>query len=291
MGVEYGTSISRLGQFETATDWGQYEDTGLWGWWDSNVLDSLTELYFQPILDRIIYDSPIVRIEYDGARPAAIDAAGQRYEAEAIVVTVSVGVLKSEMIDFVPDLPAAKVAAYTTIGMDHCMKVIVRFDRAFWGTKTFGLYQNGHTNTCWAQGLVRNNATNDTLVCMITGENAEFMDSLGSDDAIVRQVLSDLDDMFGGTTASDAFEAAHVQNWGTEPYVRGCYSYPAPGTYPAGGGTSMGEVLAQPVANRVFFGGEAISRHHKATIQGALEGGKRAADEVDAVLRAAASRR
>ena len=143
---------------------------------------------------------------------------------------------------------------------------------------TYYLIQNGRTNTCWAQGLVRDNATNNVLVCMVTGENAEYMDSLG-EQGMVSQVLGDLDDMFGGNKASSAFAAAHVQNWGADPYVRGCYSYPALGTYPDGG-TPMADILAEPVNGRLFFGGEATSKYHKATLQGALGGGATAAEQI-----------
>lgn len=85
-------------------------------------------------------------------------------------------------------------------------------------------------------------------------------------------------------SALGAFDEAYVQDWGADPYVLGCYSYPAPGAYPVGG-LPMGEVLAQSVNNRLFFGGEATSRFHKATLHGALEGGSRAAREIGIALK------
>ena len=46
----------------------------------------------------------------------------------------------------------------------------------------------------------------------------------------------------------------------------------------------MKEVLGESVDDRVFFGGEATSRYHPATVHGALEGGARAATEIHTVL-------
>ena len=66
---------------------------------------------------RIVYNSPVTLVDTSGIKPVAIDANGVYHYADAILVTVSVGVLQAEIIDFVPDLPAAKVTAYNTLGM------------------------------------------------------------------------------------------------------------------------------------------------------------------------------
>ena len=288
VGGEYGTSITRMGMYSTAREWGNWQDTGNWGLATSDMLSTLTELYFEPVLDTVVYESPVVRVEYGGDRPAAIDSHGIRHEGDAVLVTVSVAVLRDEVIEFDPPLPAEKVAAIDTIGMGPSMKVVLRFSEPFWDTdRMFDLAVAGPTDLCWTPGLVKEGATNDVLVCFINGEHAETMQALGDDGTIAR-APTDLDEMFTSpddlTPATTRFEEGLVQDWGAEPYVRGAYSFPAPGTYPTDGGSNMKEVLAEPVDDRVFFGGEATSLYHPATVHGAMEGGSRAAREIDAVL-------
>ena len=74
--------------------------------------------------------------------------------------------------------------------------------------------------------------------------------------------------------ATPAYMSAVVQDWSNEPYVLGSYSYPTVGSFP--GGTSMREVLAQPVGTTLFFAGEATNNGNSATVPGAMHTGERA---------------
>ncbi len=65
-------------------------------------------------------------------------------------------------------------------------------------------------------------------------------------------------------------------SWGADPYARGSFSYLAVGSRPA-----QRDLLAAPVANRLFFAGEATSRSMPGTVAGARETGLRAASEVN----------
>jgi monoamine oxidase len=64
-------------------------------------------------------------------------------------------------------------------------------------------------------------------------------------------------------------------DWAADPFARGAYSYVRVGGMP------LQADLAQPVANTLFFAGEATELlGHQATVHGALFAGTRAADEV-----------
>jgi PKD repeat protein len=104
------------------------------------------------------------------------------------------------------------------------------------------------------------------------------MTALPNDTARINQALSDLDEMFGNA-ATPAYLSAVVQDWTSEPYVLGSYSYPTVGSYP--GGLSMRQVLAQPVGASLYFAGEATHNNASATVPGALRSGERAAGEHD----------
>ncbi len=57
---------------------------------------------------------------------------GKRVHAEHVVVTVSLGVLKANLIEFVPDLPKPKKEAITRIGFSNYHKIYIEFSEAFW---------------------------------------------------------------------------------------------------------------------------------------------------------------
>lgn len=284
LGAEYGTSITRIGLRSLARQEAQWPfGSGLYGLANSGYLEALDRLYFDPILDRILYESPVVRVETGGLQPVVVDTHGVSHYADVVLMTVSVGVLQAEVIDFDPDLPAEKVASYNTIGMGNGMKVFLRFSASFWNeNRMFALMSEGPTGMCWTPGKYKTGTTSHVLTCFIMGENADFMTALGSDSAILGQALSDLDIMFSGQ-ASGLFLDGIVQNWTEDPYVRGTYSYPVPGTYPPSA-PSMREVLAEPVNDLLFFAGEATHNSAPSTVPGAVQSGQRAAQEIQTTL-------
>ena len=100
------------------------------------------------------------------------------------------------------------------------------------------------------------------------GTQAENLTALGSDGAVISSLLLELDEMYNGA-ASASFLDAHVQNWTTNPFIKGAYSYSKVGM-----DKNTRWEAAQPVNDKVYFAGEAmcLSGHHQ-TVQGALESG------------------
>jgi monoamine oxidase len=283
-GGDFGTTVTRMGMRSLARQEALWPLAGtLYGLDPTGYLDALNTLYFNQVVGKVTLNSPVTVIDTSGPKPVAIDANGVYHYANAILVTVSVGVLQAEMIDFVPDLPASKVTAYNTLGMGKGMKLALRFSSTFWnGSKMFSLLTEGPTGLCWAPGKYQTGTTNDVLMCFSMGLNAEFMSGLADDTARLNQALADLDAMFSGQATTNFVEGV-VQDWTNEPYVRGSYSYPAPGTYP-NGGPSMREELAEPVGSDLFFAGEATHNTTPSTVPGALQSGERAAGEIDTGL-------
>lgn len=66
------------------------------------------------------------------AAAAAVTVDDEVVDADRVVITVPLGVLKAEGITFDPPLPEDKVAAIATIGMGVLDKVWLRFDEPFW---------------------------------------------------------------------------------------------------------------------------------------------------------------
>lgn len=57
-----------------------------------------------------------------------VSTADAQYEADFIVCTVSIGVLRSQLIEFTPPLPSWKVSAIESVDMAIYMKVFCAFD-------------------------------------------------------------------------------------------------------------------------------------------------------------------
>ena len=67
--------------------------------------------------------------------------------------------------------------------------------------------------------------------------------------------------------------------WGRDPFARGAYSHARPGN------AGMRGILRAPVADRLFFAGEAVSPHAFSTAHGAFETGVEAGEAVLRVIR------
>ncbi len=278
-GGEFGTTVKRLGLRSLSRQENLWPLSGsVYGLGPTGYLDALDALYFDDVTSLISYNSPVTTIDTSGVKPVAIDSNGVYHYADAILVTVSVGVLKAEIIDFIPDLPAAKVTAYTTIGMGRGLKISVRFSSEFWDSNMFSMLTEGPAGNCWVPGKYQSGTSDHVITCFSMGENAQIMSDLANDTARINQVKADLDLIFAGAATANFVEGV-VQDWTNEPYVRGSYSYPAPGTYP--NGTSMREVLAAPVGTTLYFAGEATHTTAPSTVPGALQSGDRAAGEID----------
>jgi monoamine oxidase len=282
-GGKYGTTVEKLGLRSLSREWNSFSLSGArYGLGPTGYLDALNTLYFDQVTPYVTYNSPVTVVDTSGIKPVAIDANGVYHYADAIIVTVSVGVLKAGIIDFIPDLPAGKLNAISTIGMGNGMKISLRFSGQIWESKLMSMLTDGAAGNCWTPNQYQPSATDHVLTCFSMGRNAEVLEALPNDTARINQALSDLDEAFGGA-ASAGFVEGVVQNWTAEPYILGSYSFPAPGTRPISGSTER-EVLAQPVGTTLYFAGEATHNTAASTVPGALQSGERAGGEVDTQL-------
>ena len=79
-------------------------------------------------------------------------------------------------------------------------------------------------------------------------EEATRYASMGSDEAVVKSVLDELDEMFNGR-ATATYLKHIVQNWSAEPFIQGTYSHRK----------ASARKLAAPLHHKVYFAGEAMN--------------------------------
>ncbi len=77
-----------------------------------------------------------------------------------------------------------------------------------------------------------------------------------------------------GSNASGAVTGGRLAGWWTDPYARGSYSIAAPDH------AGARDALRAPVAERVYFAGEALAGGGAMTVGGATLDGERAARDI-----------
>ena len=254
-------------------------------WWDDLLANPNTDL---------LLNSPVVTIDTSGDDVIVTDAGGDLHAARQVIVTVSIGVLQAEKIDFIPNLPQSTVNAYNGIGIDQGMKVALRFSQPWWETRGNNrlswLVTEGLAGACWVPSDYKVGSPDNILMCYPMGRNAAQLTTLATqagggaagDQAIIDAVLADLDRTFPSAPgkASSTYLDGTLKNWGADPYIMGAYSYPKVETYTSSN-NSLRLVLQNPVANnRIFFAGEGTHHTHPSTVVGALHSGERAANQV-----------
>ena len=300
-GGSWATSLHRLGARSLAIQdyqWDLPGGTMMLGDKNLGYLDTLDTIWWNDVIanNDLILNSPVIRIDTSGNDVIVTDANDYQHAARQVIVTVSVGVLQAEIIDFIPDLPDSTVSAYNGIGIDMGMKVPLRFSSPWWETqddKLGWLVTEGLAGACWVPTDYKVDSTDHIIMCYTMGDNASALNDIaaanGGGDAgkiaIINAILADLDATFplAQGQATENYIEGFVQNWGTHPYTLGVYSYPKVGTYTSANNSSRLDLQVPVADNRIFFAGEASHNTHSATVPGALHEGERAANAIDSV--------
>ncbi|AES70872.1 putative oxidoreductase [Medicago truncatula] len=199
---------------------------------------------------------------------------GRNFVADAAIITVPIGILKANLIEFEPRLPDWKVSAISDLGVGNENKIALKFDKVFWpDVELMGVV----APTSYACGYFLNlhKATgNPVLVYMAAGRFAYDLEKL-SDESAANFVMLQLKKMF-----PDACEPVQylVSHWGTDPNSLGCYSYDL-----VGKSMDVYDKLRAPLGN-IFFGGEAMSLDNQGSVHGAYSAGVMAAENCQRYL-------
>ena len=196
------------------------------------------------------------------------------FEADKLVLTVPLGVLKAGTIQLNPPLPAEKQTAISRLGMGTLNKCCLRFSRPFWPTTVdwLGQIPSGSGQWCeWAS--FAKPLGQPVLVGFQAGAAAVAMETMNNAD-LIASAMESLRGLFGKGIPEPI--GAQITRWHSDPFSGGAYSFNALGSTP-----SDREELAKPLAKRLFFAGEA-SHPMFGTVHGAYLSGLRAAAELHA---------
>lgn len=217
------------------------------------------------VKDKILLQTIVSKIDYSQSEITITDRSHRIFYADKVIITVPIPILKSGDIQFIPPLPKEKITAFSKIGMGAGMKVFLKFSHKFFDQNIVG----GAICAAYADESIGKAQKDNVLLAFVMGEQAEYLTALESDEAITTALLQELDVMYKGQ-ATASFIVSHVQNWTSQPFIKGAYSYSTIG---------MGDarkIATQPIDKKLYFAGEAmnINGHHQ-TVHGAAETGFR----------------
>jgi monoamine oxidase len=222
-------------------------------------------------------NTPATRVDWSGDGVAVETSAGT-IRAKACIVTVSPGVLSAGSIRFTPELPDWKQRAIGNLPMGLLAKITLQFDG-----ERFGFGQNK-----WLSYLVPNDMPAeacyfltwpfgfDIMIGWIGGRFGWDMSVAGTS-AAVDFALGEVVRMVG-SDARKHFIKGHLTGWANNPWTLGAYAAATPGHYGARA------ELIKPLADRLFFAGEAVSGPYIMLCSGAYMSGESIAHDVASLV-------
>lgn len=265
---EYGGAIAEL-----STHW--YDDGESF---DSD--DALLRQGYQRIVDclaagiAIELNQVVNAIDWSGEK-VVISTDHATHSADRVVVTLPLGVLKTGQITFRPPLPEPKLQAIQAIGVGALNKCYLRFSEAFWPETVDWFEQIPPMRGQWTEWVsLLPSLKVPILLGFNAAEQGRDLEAL-ADEQIVASAMGSLRRLFGRSLPEPL--AYQITRWGADPFARGAYSFNALGSTP-----DMRDRLAESVASKLSFAGEATERQYFGTAHGAYLSGLRAADELNA---------
>ena len=195
-------------------------------------------------------------------------------EADRVVVTLPLGVLQQERVQFEPQLPEEKRSSIGRLGMGVMNKIALRFSKPFWPKDACSLgLLNSSTENLTEYFPLTPYSGEPVIVGLTRGRHAKSIEKTNKEEA-VQQALSDLRFMFGSVVPYKAVDSV-VTGWYSDEFSHGSYSH-----IPPGGSFSDYRTLASPLDKKIFFAGEATHARYPGTLHGAYLSGDRAAKEI-----------
>ncbi len=220
--------------------------------------------------ERVVLNAPVQAIE-QGADGVTVRTPGQTYQGQFVIVAVPP--LLAGRIDYQPRLPAKRDHLMARMPMGSVIKYIAVYERAFW--RDAGFSGEAFSDTGPAVTTFDDSSPDGSQPALVTFSDGEVARvwSERSPEERRQAVLTEFVRFFGPEAGRPI--AFVEKNWLEDPWSRGCYvGVMGPGTM-----TSWGPALREP-CGRIHWSGTETATDWMGYIEGAIQSGYRAADEV-----------
>jgi monoamine oxidase len=237
---------------------------------------------------RVSLSTAAKAVRYDG-KGVTVETGKGTIHAKAAIVTVSTGVLQSGAIKFTPGLPNATEAAIHGLPMGLLTKIPLLVPGVGHYDKDIVPYDNVLNEVAPGSGAPPCSEANGNIYFLAWPWNSDLMVGFvgGSyawslahkrDEDVEQVAIDSLVEIYGSDIAKKVTKKL-VTHWGTNPLTLGAYAACVPG-HP-----TARDDLRKPVAQRLFFAGEAVAEDGLfATCGGAYLSGAAQARAVHAAL-------
>jgi polyamine oxidase len=235
---------------------------------------------YQPIINHlsqncnIQFDS-IVKEVYFREHDVKIVTQDAIFYSDFVVITLPLGVLKKNDVVFHPSLPEFKQKAIHKLGMGLFDMIFIKFSTIFWPNdcQAFALSLTGDLSIAIFINL-NDFLDQPILMGFCGGERARRIEKL-TEQELIQLLMRDFKKKFGNKVNISEPEALITTHWSRDIFSYGSYSYVS-----LGASADDYNAMAHPVADRLFFAGEATCSRFFATTHGAYLSGIREANRI-----------
>lgn len=239
---------------------------------NSTWYDFVDENFAKEVKHKIIFNNPVTEINYLSDKVQVKTQNGTMYIADKVLVTVSIGVLKSNYIKFEPALNEEKQEAIESIGFLPGFKLAMKFSQKFYPDAINCKVETGEK--VYYDIAFKKEAQSHILGLLTTGSAAEEYYQLNSNAAIVDAALKELDEIFDGK-ASETYTGEYIlENWGKHEFTLGTWSLAFESK------ESIINTLNIPLDKKVYFAGEIYDVHKQLGVPGAILSGYHSIDKL-----------
>ncbi len=193
--------------------------------------------------------------------------------ADAAIVTVPVGVLRSGALEIVPALPDVHAQALGRLRMNAFEKVFLRFPSRFWDADVYAIRQQGPHARWWHSWYDLTPLHGEPTLLTFAAGPAALGIRDWADEQVAASVMEQLGRLFGDRVEQPL--SVRRTAWQDDPWSHGSYAYMTLGST-----TADHDDLAAPVGGVLHIAGEATWTDDPATVPAAMLSGHRAAERV-----------
>lgn len=267
--------------------------------------DSLIEELMHRIpANTVMLNHRVTSINYTDSG-VTVSCGDKRFTAQHVIVTVSLGVLKAEMIDFQPRLPSQLQTQIRSIGFGTINKIFVQFSQPFWPDSNYSLklvwrpldFEKFPDDLPdWVfdiSGFDTVKGRDDMLMAWIGGSGAQKVER--ESDMRIGQVCRKVISIF--TQRNDVPQILQVMctKWYCNDFFRGSYSHPTTESdalqlshqqlfQPITTSPSIGLCADDPEHPVILFAGEHTAQQFYSTTHGAFFSGNNHGDNRSWIL-------
>ncbi|WP_353172856.1 flavin monoamine oxidase family protein [Acinetobacter rudis] len=202
-----------------------------------------------------------------------INQHGHAYQAKQVIVTVPLGVLKKNVIDFQPDLPQSLQQTIAQYGFGSFNKVFIELEHALPLHKNSLQEQKSifyfHDQVCYNLLDLFFVYQKPVYLLLFGGPQSEWIDQ-ATDEAVWQLIRSSLVDNFADIPTRP--KTLHITRWGSDPYSYGSFSFPMPEH-----SASLSQTFQQSIDQQLYFAGEHCQHSFAGTVHGAYISGQETA--------------